>query len=158
MPLPPGDDRPSRTATSRLPSAQAAGERAEQLGVDRDGDGDPADHAAAVDDRDAPRAAAEVGAGDAGEDPADAPAVAAPERPLQRGVGGKLLGRAGGGVEAGAVGRDGAAQPRLQPGVHPAGLAPLGERVVAVERHGKREQRQQREPENQFELEAPHRG
>ncbi len=135
---------------------EPAGERLQRQLVQRHGDGDPAEQAAAVDDRNGARPVTEMGARHAGQDLLDRALVMAAQRPLQLRLGRELLGGEPGGVEPGRVPRDGPPKPGLERGIGAAGLAPLGERVVAVKRDRKRQQRKERKPENQLELEASH--
>ncbi len=70
--------------------------------------------------------------------------VAAPKRTLDLHLAGQALGGGIGRVEPLAVAVDRDPQLRLERGVRPAALAPLGQAVVAVERHRERKQGEQR--------------
>ncbi len=82
----------------------------------------------------------------------------AAERGLQPRVAGQLLGLAARGVEPDHVARERTAERRLEPTVGPACLAALREGVIPVERNSERDERKQREPEDELQLEASDHG
>jgi hypothetical protein len=151
------------------PKARARAQEAEQRVVERHGDRDPAERAPSVEhvhrlerrrtrdraDRE-PRARSHDDVRRASQSARELVAIAGPERQLELRLGGSLRGgvrRVGDPV---AVGDERRPQPRLEARIGAIGLAAPRERVEAPERGRERQQRQQHEVRDEFELEATH--
>ena len=145
-----GDDPSAADGDELVAGIEARGQARQELRVDGDADGDPAEDGVAVDHGHGPRGSLgrhtpdsqsgspHAAARDAPDELQQRCDVAAAHGALQPWVPGELgrLGRSA--VEPRRIAGDDPSQGRLQPGVDPSRLAALGQRVVAVERDSKR--------------------